>query len=254
MKHSTASLMACLAIAGAANAQSDRPRRVDDWGIISFETADGEARTLRLAGIDLPRPGSPGHELAMRALDAHLAETEPVVLVTGNAGEDRYGHLVADFDLGGLTLAEAMVRNGYAIVYTWPETRDTAIRLLPLERAAREAELGLWGAGILAVRSPDPNNLALYLETVQIVEGRVISVGETNDRTYLNFGFDYRSDFTVSIAQQDVQRFADAGIELASLEGRIIRVRGWLQAINGPSISINHAERIEILTPLPGPN
>ncbi|WP_420434010.1 thermonuclease family protein [Hyphobacterium sp.] len=239
-----------LAVQAQASAQTGLARRFDGWAVIAVETEAGETMTVRLAGIELPRPGAPGHALAMQAVDGLLEESGPVTVISGDAGEDRYGHVVADLDLGGQTLAGSLVLSGYALAYSWPETREAAAALLELEIEARQYQGGLWGSGVFSIRSPDPNTLALYLETVQIVEARVISVGQTRERTYLNFGFDYRSDFTVSIAQEDVQHFEDAGVELSSLEGRIVRVRGWLQAINGPSISIDHPERIEIITPL----
>jgi hypothetical protein len=232
-----------------ALAQSGTARRADAWGIIAVETETGEAVTVRLAGIEWPRPGAPGHGVAMRALDAILDEAGPVSIAQASTQTDRYGHLIADLDLNGASLTETLVRRGYALAYSWPETRASAPRLLLAEAEAREQEYGLWGAGVFQVRSPDPNILALYLETVQIVEGRVISVGETRERTYLNFGFEYRTDFTVSVAQEDVAAFAEANLDLAALEGHVVRVRGWVQAINGPSISVDHPERIEVITP-----
>lgn len=231
-------------------AQSGLARRVDDWGIVAVETESGDPVTVRLAGIEFPRPGAPGHGLAMRALDTILDEAGPVSIAEATTQTDRYGNLLADIDINGASLSETLVRRGYALAYSWPETRASAARLLPAEAEARDEDSGLWGAGVVAVRSPDPNILALYLETVQVVEGRIISVGETRERTYLNFGFDYRTDFTVSIAQADIGAFTEAGIDLPSLEGRIVRVRGWIQAINGPSMSLDHPERMEILTPL----
>lgn len=237
-------------MAGAQGlAQTVTAHRLNDFGLITVASAEGETLTLRLAGIELPRDGTPGHGLAMQFIDSEL-EARPVTLLSGGEERlDRFGNLIGDLDLGGHTLAALLVREGYAMAYSWPDTREAAARLLPLEAEARQAGRGLWGAGVLEIRTPEPNTLALYLETVQIVEGRVISIGDTQDRLYLNFGFDYRTDFTVSIEQGDTARFEEAGLDLRALEGRIVRVRGWVQAINGPSISVDHPERIEVLTP-----
>lgn len=238
-----------LMAAAGALAQSAAAHRLDDHGLITFVAADGETMTLRLAGIELPRGGTPGHALAMQFIDSEL-EGRPVTLLSGGGERfDRFGNRLGDLDLGGQTLAEQLVREGFAIAYSWPDTREAAARLIPLEAEAREAGRGLWGADVFRIRTPEPNTLALYLETVQIIEGRVISIGDTRERLYLNFGFDYRTDFTVSVNQRDTARFEEAGLDLRTLEGRIIRVRGWIQAINGPSISIDHPERIEVLTP-----
>ncbi len=238
-----------MAFCAAADAQAGTAERADNRGLISFETEAGETLTIRLAGIEFPRPGAPGHGLAMRVLDETLRNHPSVELIGLNDRQDRYGNLIADFELGNMTLANVMVGSGFAMAYSWSDMRQGAEYLLSIEGEARAARRGLWEAGIFAIRTPDPNTLALYLETVQIVEGRVISVSETRERTYLNFGFDYRTDFTVSIAARDVSTFTEAGLDLASLEGRIIRVRGWVGAINGPSMTIDHPERIEVLTP-----
>jgi len=236
-------------VAANVAAQSSVAHRLDDRGLIAFATEGGETLNIRIPGIELPRDGTPGHALAMQYIDTMLDGVSVEILLGGEERIDRFGNLIADINLGQQRLSEALVRSGNAIAYSWPDTRDAAARLLPVEMEAREAARGLWGAGVFAIRTPDPNPLALYLETVQIIEGRVVSIGDTRDRLYLNFGFDYRTDFTVSVDQGDVARFDEAGVDLRSLEGRMVRVRGWIQAINGPSISLDHPERLEVLTP-----
>ncbi|MEE2526039.1 thermonuclease family protein [Hyphobacterium sp. HN65] len=249
MKPLYTALFLALCLNTHAMAQSAGAYRADDWGIVSLDGPEGEPISLRLAGVEFPRPGSPGHALAMQFLDRLLSEA-PSVMVTGSGSRtDRYGHFVGDIDLGGQSLAARLVSDGYAMAYSWQNTRQEGASLLAMESQARENGRGLWADGVFVVRSPDPNLLALYLETVQIVEGRVVAVAEARERTYLNFGFDYRTDFTVSIAASDVSLFTEAGIDLAELEGRNVRVRGWLGAINGPSMTIDHPERLEVLTP-----
>ena len=66
-------------------------------------------------------------------------------------------------------------------------------------------------------------------------------------RAYLNFGPDWRSDFTVSAASAARRLFERDGHDLIALEGRIIRVRGWIKWWNGPMIELTHPEQIEVL-------
>lgn len=249
MKPASLLILLTLFMTAPAIGQQADAARADDWGNITVTLPGGETVSVRLAGIELPRPGSPGHALAMQFMDFTLAEAPSLVLLPAEGRTDRYGFLVTNLELGGESLSHLLVREGYALAYSWPDTRAEGHDLLPVEQEAREAGRGLWGAGVFAVRSADPNTLALFLETVQIVEGRVIDVAETRDRTYLNFGFDYRTDFTVSIASADRALFTEAGVNLAGLEGRNVRVRGWLHAINGPSMALDHPERLEVLTP-----
>jgi hypothetical protein len=41
--------------------------------------------------------------------------------------------------------------------------------------------------------------------------------------------------------------FRGAGVDPAGLDGRRIRVRGWLRSRNGPMIEATHPEQIELL-------
>ena len=66
-------------------------------------------------------------------------------------------------------------------------------------------------------------------------------------RGYLNFGDDWREDFTVSIGPRDRRRFETAGIDIEDYEGRLVRVRGWVDSFNGPMIEATHPEQIEVL-------
>ena len=49
------------------------------------------------------------------------------------------------------------------------------------------------------------------LHSFQLVEGRVRAAAVVRGRGYLNFGPDWREDFTVSIAPRDRRRFEAAG-------------------------------------------
>ena len=80
-----------------------------------------------------------------------------------------------------------------------------------------------------------------------MVEGTVLDSAEVRGRTYLNFGEDWRSDFTVTISPKDKRRFREESFDLLALKGRRIRVRGWLHQRNGPMIDVTHPEQIELL-------
>lgn len=223
---------------------------VTSSGGLIVETHGGERLNVRIAAIRQPDPDQPLHAEALDAL-RRAADGQAVRLShEGGVNRDRYDRVVGHVELaGGGDLATRLVGDGWAMVYTGREARLGAAELLALEQAAREAGQGLWGDPAYAVRSADPNGLALYLDSVQIVEGRVISAARTRDRIYLNFGFDYRSDFTVSIGNRAAALFAESGLDLTEMQDRTVRVRGWLHRLNGPMIVIDHPERLEVLGP-----
>jgi hypothetical protein len=77
--------------------------------------------------------------------------------------------------------------------------------------------------------------------------GRVRETAEVRGRIFLNFGEDWREDFTVMIAPKRTDSFEDAGMDLLGLKGRWIRVRGWIESYNGPMIEATHPEQIEVM-------
>ena len=66
-------------------------------------------------------------------------------------------------------------------------------------------------------------------------------------RTFLNFGEDWRSDFTVSIAAKPRRQLAEAGLDPGAMQGKMLRVRGWIKSRNGPLIEIVQPEQVEVV-------
>lgn len=223
------------------------------------EVVDGDTLLLddggevRLVGIQAPklplgRPGFQAWPLAEESRQALVdaALDREVGLAFGGREEDRYGrllaHLVRDDGvwLQGLLLAQGMAR-----VYSFPDNRTAVAEMLAIEREARAAGVGLWADPFYAIRSPEA--AGDYLDTFQLVEGRIVDAATVRGRVYLNFGADWRDDFTVSISAGDVEPFLALGIDFESLIGQRIRVRGWLYRRNGPMIDATHPEQVEIL-------
>jgi len=75
----------------------------------------------------------------------------------------------------------------------------------------------------------------------------VLDAATVKGRTYLNFGADWREDFTVSIDKRAMKLFKKSGFDLLALKNKRIRVRGWLKKFNGPMIEASHPEQIEVL-------
>lgn len=210
---------------------------------------DGTARDHLLTGVAGPDADlHPDSAAAARAaLDALIAGQ--TVSVTPAGEPDRYDRTPARAALrDGRDLAAALVESGWAMV--WPREGQAADfdALFAAEERARSADAGAWGDGVFEVFDPDPNTLAQRLDGPVIVTGRIVSTGEGRDgRLYLNFGLDWRTDFTLSATRQTRSRFEDAGVALETLDGAVVRARGWLYAENGPMIALGHTAQLEIL-------
>ena len=213
---------------------------------------DGE--TVRLAGIEtpsVPRGGtdSSAAQLAMNARQAlaALVQDRRVDLALGDTRRDRHGrlraHLVRTDD--GAWVQGALLAVGLARVHSLVDDRVAVADMLAIERQARASRLGIWSQPdyrVWAAREAEGG-----LRSFQLVEGRVRAAAVVRGRGYLNFGEDWREDFTVSIAPRDRRRFEAAGIAVEDYEGRLVRVRGWIESFNGPMIEATHPEQIEVL-------
>ena len=144
----------------------------------------------------------------------------------------------------GLWIQGEMLRWGMARVYTFSDNRAVVAEMLTLEHEARAAHRGLWSLDFYAVRRPE--NLHGVMDSFQLIEGKVIKSAKISDYKFLNFGPDYKTDFTAVIERRDWPHFAGAG-DPENYSGKNVRVRGGLQHWNGPMVRVSHPEQIEVL-------
>ncbi len=239
------------------------PSLADGEPGVAAEIVDGDTlvledgREVRLVGIQAPklplgRAGFKAWPLAgeAKAALAELAQGKRLRLAFGGRRLDRHGRLLAHlFDLSGggegRWLQGEMVRRGLARVYSFRDNRALVAELLALEAEARAARRGIWRLSFYRPR--DAAEAGRYIGGFELVEGRVVKAAEVRGRVYLNFGQDWRQDFTATISPGERETFAAAGVDLLGLAGRRVRVRGWLKSYNGPMIEVTHPEQIEVI-------
>ena len=220
--------------------------KVIDGNTVVLETGS----ELRLAGIEVPkampeRPASPFAEDARATLE-RLTAGKRVTVRYDNTRLDRYGRMTAHlYTADGTWVQGLLLMSGLARVWTFSDQHARVEDMLALEREARAKRRGIWSDGHYRIRAAD--GAARYADSFQLVEGTVLSVSAVRGKTYLNFGPDWHTDFTVAIDTPDLKRFREAGIEPHSYEGRRLRVRGWIKSMNGPMIQATHPEQIEVL-------
>ena len=213
-----------------------------------------DGREVRLVGIQAPklplgRPNFPAWPLGeeAKAALADLVLDRGVHVHLAPTPEDRHGRVLAHLTRveDGLWLQGEMLKRGLARVYTFPDNRALAGELLSNERQARSDARGMWALPYYALRTVD--NAGFDVGTFQLIEGRVQATAKIKKRIYLNFGADWRSDFTIKVNVRNERLFEDAGIDLVALKGQRVRVRGWLKSQNGAMIELDHPERLELL-------
>ncbi len=244
-------------IAAPKAGETGRVVRIIDGDSFVLARDTGEDLSVRLSAIQAPRTAQraarawPYAPEARAGLSA-LTEGRSVQLYYGGETRDRFGRAVAQvytldsFGQRDLWVQGELVRLGLARVYSWKGEMADMDALYALETQARDRGRGLWTHSFYAVRKPDPDPLAQYVDSLQIIEGVVTSTADVRGRIYLNFGADYRTDFTIAIAKKNVKRFAS--VDPLSLTGARVRVRGWVELINGPMIWLDHPGRLEVLS------
>lgn len=165
---------------------------------------------------------------------------------------DRYGrrlaHLFLTLNGERIWVQGYLLSHGHARAYGLPGSFACMRELLAHERVARKMSKGLWANAAYASRSATHvRALMRRRNTYQIVEGRVLHVATTRSRTYLNFGKDWRSDFTAGISARLLRRNPAWAKTFAALEGQRVEVRGWIEYRNGPFIAVDDISQIASL-------
>ena len=228
--------------------------------IIDGETVGlDDGGELRLIGILAPRaidvgakPGAwPWEGKTRDALQA-LVLGKSVELGFGGERLDRYGRLQAQVHLiegdQRRWVQGHLLSQGLARATTVAGNRACANELLAAERAAREAGRGLWAEAAYQVRQADrPTELAGYRTTFQIIEGRIARVAFVRGVIHLNFDRNWRQAFSVSLRNADRGLLGVSAGDPKALEGRQVRVRGWIEGRVSPAIDLSSGGLIEVL-------
>ena len=213
---------------------------------------------VRLIGIQAPqlargRAGLEDWPEAEESKQARsdIARNQPVLLRYGGAETDRYGRALGQRYLTGDApgwVQQRMLEAGMARVYSFPDNRACLPELFAAETKARVATLGIWGDPYYRVRRAErPADFSALSGHYELVEGRVLEAQKTGGRIYLNFGRRYKEDFTAVIDARALRLFSEAKLDPLKLSGALVRVRGWIDLVDGPRVTITHPEQIEVL-------
>ena len=253
-------LIACTLTTGAARtAETPCPLEPISSGSVvsvvdgrSFLLDDG--REVRLAGLQIPAPAGAGDKddsvgrAAKAALESLLAG-QAVTLKAPKPASDRYGRVLAYAFVGGAEspVQHRLLLQGHALVAARPDHRACHAALLAREKTARDAKLGVWADPVYGLRRAEGGAALLAARGhFAVIEGKVVSVRESGGTIYVNFGRRWSQSLTLTIRKRDERQFAAAGLEPKKLEGRVVRVRGFIEERGGARIEALHPEQIEL--------
>jgi micrococcal nuclease len=228
--------------------------------IIDGETVGlDDGRELRLIGALAPRGldvglGSGAWAAETRSRDelSKVLLGKSIELKFDASRMDRYGRLQAQaYVIAGEQrdwVQRHLVSHGMMRAYALPGNTACADELMAAETSARVAGKGLWGEAAYQVRAAsEPAQLVAYRTTFQLVEGQVVRVAIVRGSIYLNFERNWRDGFSVSLRRDDRQLLGSFAPNPKALEGRRVRVRGWIDVRDGPRIDLSSGGAIEVV-------
>ena len=234
----------CLAACGDA-ARLDALATQGKAKVVEVVTGDmvrlSDGSDLKLAGVTAPKLDAPYGEASRERL-ARMVLGHEVELLSAGAARDPFGRKVAQLRLakGRRWVQGRMLREGAVRVRTFPESRALAREMLRREGEARNAGRGLWA--LPGYRVMIAKEAAVAPPGFALVEAQVGQVRTGTDSRRLDLGH----GFTAVIPARAIQDFDSAGRSPASLEGRLVRLRGYLR---DGELQLDHPEALEILNP-----
>lgn len=219
-----------------------------------------DGKIVRLSGLFYPfatgKDQSRSMVNAKEKLERVLPENTEVMLYQTRYEDkgrvNRMGHHLAHLVIKktGEWVNGAMVAYGYGYALTDLDNPQMVHQLYILEDLSRMAQKGLWktGSGFDLLT---PETAIQGDGTFRVVEGVVAKAATSSNNLYLNFGDDWRKDFTVKVSSAQRKVLSRKGIDPMALNGHTVRVRGWLREWNGPYMELDSIDQLEIVAAPP---
>lgn len=229
--------------------QNAKVAAVIDGDTLALESGE-RVRLLDINTTEIAHNGEAAQEGSAEGKKAltDLVLGKQVRLEYGPRERDVYRRLLAHIYLSdGTWVNAALVKQGWAHVYTFPDNQLHGDALLPLENIARASKSGIWALPRWKIIDAEVCCKDEEIGRFELVRGKVIKVIPVDGRVYLNFGRDWKTDFTVMIGKKDVKRFKKQKIDPESYLGKTVLVRGFTAPVNGVMIRVTHPQQLEVL-------
>jgi len=157
---------------------------------------------------------------------------------------DEYGRLLGYVFVDNTFVNAKLLEEGLAVLYTRPPNVKYVDLFVKLQKKARRGKKGLWKN----CKAIDASSAYKFIGQIRTVRGRVLSTYRSQNCIFLNFGKDWRKDFTVVIFKESWDYFKRKGIDpIVFYKNKMVEVTGRIREYNGPEIIVNLPEEIIIL-------
>jgi len=207
---------------------------------------EGE-RQVRILGIDTPEFGQPFSEKSKARTEKLILGKIVNIYVCKENPKDKYGRILGIVKIGNTDVGYTLVSEGLAFCYILPPCGlSLAKKCYDLSNKAEKDKIGIWTS-----REITPIKAQLAAEAIdkrRTVEGVVLrGFKSKNGNVFLNFGPNYKTDFTIFIYKTCLPNFSSNGIDPTTFyKDKLVRVRGPVIEYNGPEIKVCHPYQIEV--------
>ncbi len=232
-----------------------RVEKVKDNGILQLRNGE-QVRLIGLIPVKLLKNAHTPTSKKLNALAQQLVATlrqklqgKQVSLHQNGRARDRYDRLLAHvFAPGGQWMQGLLLSRGLARSFSYADNHHCMKEMLTLETRARQQKKGLWAYHLFHPKTASQTKQLMRKRyRFTLVEGRISQIADRRKWLFLNFGENWREDFTIAIKKKYKRKIERRGFDLQKLMGRKVRVRGWIERWNGPLIKVTHIEQIEVL-------
>lgn len=168
------------------------------------------------------------------------AKITPGPVQVKKLGQDRYGHAQVVLYRPGAkqSMQEELLSMGRAVLQ---DRTASPAAWKKAEASARAGGRGIWN-------NPDailvPAKAGEAMGTFRFVQGKVTRTYQGRDMWWINFGEDWKTDFSLRIPKRAWRSF---GKDFAIADGACLRARGTIFHDNGPAIELTRPEQLEML-------
>lgn len=229
---------------GAPNPQSKGARVIK---VIDGDTIEIEGgKLIRYIGINAPEMDMPFYKEATQK-NKTLVEGKRIRLeVCKPEPWDRHGRILAWVYTDNTLVNAELLKEGLARTFIIPPCGlERADEFKRLQDETRRKGLGIWATW---ERDIIPVALAhRFIGQTRWVRGKVMNTYDSGKAVFLNFGTDYKRDFTIVIFSHYLRYFERARIDPGRFyKGKEVLVYGRIREHNGPEVVVETPWEIEI--------
>lgn len=206
--------------------------RVIDGDTVKLENGEN----LRYIGLDTPETRIKKNNrfiyapqpfaLDAKRLNQKLVENKYIKIEFDVEKKDIYGRLLGYCFVGNTFINAKLIEEGFAVTFTIPPNVKYIDTFIALQRAAREAKKGMWGA----YETINAKDCPKYVNQIRTVKGRIKDSYQAKKFISLNFDTSGSEKVKIVIFENSYDAFRKKGIDpLNFYIGKTIEVSGKIR-------------------------